>query len=58
MVAVSIVTFESSDVTLIVCEDKLASDSQMAPEFTVLGNSRQRKAAEPVKSSAVWSAAW
>lgn len=45
MVAFSIVTFESSDVTLMVCGDELASDSQMAPEFAVPGNSRQRKAA-------------
>lgn len=35
------------------CEDELASDSQMAPKSAVLGNSRQRKAAESVKSSAV-----
>lgn len=53
MLPVFIVTFESSDVTLIVCEDELASDSQMAPEFTVPTNSSQGKAAESVKSSAV-----
>ena len=58
LVAVSIVTFESSDVTLMAREDELAGDSQMAPEFAVPRNSRQRKAAESVRSAAVWSAAW
>lgn len=52
MVAASIVTFESSAVTLMVREDELAGDSQMAPEFAVPGNSRRRKATESAKSSA------